>query len=164
MIVLVLPYPVSANRYWRPIHIAGRTMQAPSKDAKAYRADVARICAAVGIRSPLSGRLALTIRLYPQRPQDWALRARKLGPAWHDDVRCIDLDNANKVILDSLKGIAFDDDKWVFRLRCDRMEPDEHGARVVMAIEQLATPVVQRDLLPQSDPAPPASTSTEVIA
>jgi crossover junction endodeoxyribonuclease RusA len=150
MIVLTLPYPVSANRYWKAITIPGRTMMAPSKEAKAFRAEVAQICAAAGIRSPLAGRLALAVRLFPARPQDWARRARKLGAAWHDDVRCIDLDNANKVILDSLKGVAFDDDKWVFRLTCERMEPDEHGARAIVAIAPLAVPVVQPSLIAEA--------------
>jgi crossover junction endodeoxyribonuclease RusA len=147
MIVLTLPYPLSANRMWRAITIPGRTMMAPTKEAKAYKADVARICAAAGIRAPLAGRLAIAVRLFPARPQDWARRMRKLGPAWHNDVRCIDLDNANKVLLDSLKGVAFDDDKWVFRLQCERMEPDEHGARVIVAITQMAAPVAQASLL-----------------
>jgi crossover junction endodeoxyribonuclease RusA len=150
MIILNLPYPISANRYWRPIHIAGRTMQAPSKEAKQYRLDVSRICAAAGITGPIAGRIALGVRLFPARPQDWARRARKLGAAWHDDVRCIDLDNANKVILDSLKGVAFDDDKWVHRLQCERMEPDEDGARVVVTIERLALPVVQASLIAET--------------
>ena len=150
MILLSLPYPLSANRYWKAITIPGRTMMAPTREAKAYCADVARICAAAGIREPITGRIALAIRLFPARPQDWARRARKLGAAWDDDVRCIDLDNANKVLLDALKGIAFEDDRWVRRLQAERMEPDEHGARVIVAIEQLALPVVQVSFLEEA--------------
>ena len=62
-------------------------------------------------------------------------------------MRCIDLDNANKVLLDALKGNAIEDDKWVRRLQAERMEPDAHGARVIVAIEQLVLPVVQASLL-----------------
>lgn len=150
MILLTLPYPISANRYWRPVHIGNHITIVPTKEAKQYRIDVARICADAGLGEPLAGRLAVAVRLFPSRPQDWARRARKLGAAWDDDVRCIDLDNANKVLLDALKGIAFEDDKWVRRLQAERMEPDEHGARVIVAIEQLALPVVQASLLEEA--------------
>ncbi len=147
MILLTLPYPISANRYWRPVHIGNHITIVPTKEAKQYRLDVARICADAGICEPLSGRLAVAVRLFPQRPLDFKTRQRKFGEAWDDDVRCIDLDNANKVLLDALKGVAFEDDRWVRRLQSERMEPDEHGARVVIAIEQLVLPVVQASLL-----------------
>lgn len=149
MILLTLPYPVSANRYWRTFVPMGgdRAITHVSREAELYKRDVLHAAMAAGLTHPLPGRIAMAIRLFPARPQDWARRARKLGAAWDDDVRCIDLDNANKVLLDSLKGIAFEDDKWVRRLQAERMEPDEHGARVIVAIEQLVTPVVQGDLL-----------------
>jgi Holliday junction resolvase RusA-like endonuclease len=58
-----------------------------------------------------------------------------------------DLDNANKVLLDSLKGWAIEDDRWVRRIVSERMEPDGE-ARVVVTIEQLArAPLPQLDLL-----------------
>jgi crossover junction endodeoxyribonuclease RusA len=144
MIVLTLPYPLSANRYWRPVRIGAHITIVPTKEAKAYRADVAARCAHL---SPLPGRIAVAVRLFPHRPQDFALRQRKHGQAWSDTVQCIDLDNANKVLLDALKGIAFQDDRWVRRLQSERMEPDEHGARVIVAIEQLAIEQRQGDLL-----------------
>lgn len=147
MIVLTLPYPLSANRYWRPVRIGAHITIVPTKEAKAYRADVAQRCAHL---SPIAGRIAIAVRLYPHRPQDFATRQRKLGDAWSDTVQCIDLDNANKVLLDALKGIAFDDDKWVRKLTSERMEPDEHGARVVVAIAQLAVPVVQTSLIAEA--------------
>lgn len=153
MIVLTLPYPVSANRYWgtRVIKLKATgkwaAMTYVTPEAHDYRADVARIVHDAGIRAPLSGRIAVAVRLFPHRPLDFRTRQRKLGDAWDDTVQSIDLDNANKVLLDALKGIAFDDDKWVRRLQAERMEPDEHGARVIVAIEQLELPVVQRSLL-----------------
>lgn len=151
MILLTLPYPISANRYWatRVMPINGRQMPIVyvTSDAKAYREKVWDACLAYGITQVIPGRIAIAIRLFPARPQDWARRARKHGEAWHDDVRCIDLDNANKVLLDALKGIAFEDDRWVRRLQAERMEPDGDGARVIVAIERLAVPVVQGDLL-----------------
>ncbi|KWT89331.1 MULTISPECIES: RusA family crossover junction endodeoxyribonuclease [unclassified Variovorax] len=141
MIRLTLPYPISANRYWRNVTIPGRTMLVPTREAKEYKEQVGWLCKAAGIKAPIAGRVAITIRLYPARPQDWAKRQRTQGQTWDDTVRCIDLDNANKVLLDSLKGVAIEDDRWVRRLHCDRMEPDEKGARVEMTIEALAVPV-----------------------
>jgi crossover junction endodeoxyribonuclease RusA len=147
MIVLTLPYPLSANRYWRPVRIGAHITIVPTKEAKAYRADVAARCKHL---SPIAGRIAIAVRLFPNRPQDFATRQRKHGGAWDDTVQCIDLDNANKVLLDALKGIAFDDDKWVRRLTAERMEPDEHGARVIVAIAPLAVPVVQPSLIAEA--------------
>ncbi len=146
MIELTLPYPLSANRYWKAITIPGRTMMAPSKEAKAYKEAVGWAAREAGIRAPIAGRVAIEIRLYPQRPQDWARRARLNPAAWDDDVRCLDLDNANKVLFDALKGVAIEDDKWVRRIVAERMEPDGE-ARVVVRITPLAVPVVQGDLL-----------------
>jgi len=51
------------------------------------------------------------------------------------------------VLLDALKGVAFEDDRWVRRLTSERMEPDEHGARVIVAISQIVTEKLQGDLL-----------------
>lgn len=137
MIRLTLPYPLSANRYWKAITIPGRTMMAPSKEAKAYKAQVHAEAQRAGIRAPIAGRVEIGIQLYPQRPQDWARRSRLNPHAWDDDVRCLDLDNANKVLFDALKGVAIDDDRWVRRIVAERMEPDGE-ARVVVTITPIA--------------------------
>lgn len=134
-VVLVLPYPVSANRYWVAVTIPGRTMMAPSKEAKAYRATVFGIAIEAGIRQPIAGRVRVDIELFPARPADWAKRARK-DPQWDDSVRCIDLDNARKVLYDAMKGAVFEDDKWVFEDSARRMEPDGE-ARVVVKVTPL---------------------------
>lgn len=149
MITLTLPYPLSANRYWRSFVPRGhaRAIVTLSDEAKAYKAAVGWSVKAAGVRAPLAGRVAIGISLYPKRPQDWAKRARKDPLAWDDDVLCIDLDNANKVLLDALKGCAIEDDKWVRRIVSERMEPDGE-ARVVVTITPLALPEhPQRDLL-----------------
>lgn len=132
-VTLTLPYPISANRYWKAITIPGRTMMAPSKEAKAYKAQVCGLARIAGIRKPISGRVAIDIRLYPKRPQDWERRAKRDPLSWDDTVLCLDLDNANKVLFDALKGVAIDDDKWVRRITSERMEPDGE-ARVVITI------------------------------
>lgn len=153
MITLTLPYPISANRYWASRAYRDKktgnwmTMTYVTKDAENYKEQVGWLCKAAGIRAPLTGRVSVAVDLYPNRPQDFKTRMRKHGEAWDDTVMCIDLDNANKVLLDAIKGIAIEDDKWVRRLSSERMEPDEKGARVVVRIEQLAVPVVQPDLL-----------------
>ena len=139
MIALVLPYPISSNRYWRPVRIGAHITIVPTKEAKAYREDVGKAVKAAGVSEPIGGRVAIDVRLYPNRPQDWAKRARLNPLAWDDTVQCIDLDNANKVLLDSLKGVAIEDDKWVRRLTSERMEPDGE-ARVVVTITALALP------------------------
>lgn len=136
MITLTLPYPISANRYWRPVSLGKHITIVPTKEAKDYRKEVMRIVLAAGIVNPLRGRIAIHVDLYPHRPLDFAKRMRQLGSAWDDTVQCLDLDNANKVLLDSLKGVAIDDDKWVRRLSSERMEPDGE-ARVVVSITQI---------------------------
>lgn len=139
MIELTLPYPLSANRYWRPVKLGTHISIVPTKEAKAYREAVAWSVSRL-IRTPIAGRVAIEVQLYPQRPQDWAKRARLNPTAWDDDVRCIDLDNANKVLLDAIKGVAIEDDRWVRRLVAERMEPDGE-ARVVLRITPLAVAV-----------------------
>ncbi|MGJ7500089.1 RusA family crossover junction endodeoxyribonuclease [Variovorax sp. ZT5P49] len=151
MITLTLPYPVSANRYWasRIITVKGRQMPMVyvTEDAKNYIEQVGWLCRAAGVREPLVGRLRVTVQLYPHRPQDWQARMRKFGANWDDTVQCMDLTNCEKVLLDALNTIAFNDDKQVRSYMAERMEPDDKGARVVLRIEQIAQPVVQGDLL-----------------
>lgn len=137
-ITITLPYPISANRYWRPVPIGKHITIVPTKEAKAYKIDVGWRCKAAGILKPIIGRVRIDIQLYPARPQDWQKRQRVDGAAWDDSVRCIDLDNANKVLLDALKGFAIEDDKWVRRINAERMEPDG-DARVVVTITPIVT-------------------------
>lgn len=148
-ITVTLPWPVSANRYWRSFVPRGgsRAIVVLSDEAKAYKLQVGWLLKSAGVRAPITGRVEVGIRLYPQRPQDWARRARKDPATWDDTVQCIDLDNANKVLLDAMKGVAIDDDKWVRRIVAERMEPDGE-ARVVVTITPMASaPTVQGDLL-----------------
>lgn len=142
MIVLTLPYPISANVYWRATVRAGHAATYVSPKAQQYRDQVAWICKAKGIRQPIAGRVEIAVQLYPHRPLDWARRVRKQGQEWDDSVMCLDLDNANKVLLDSIKGIVIQDDKWVRKLSSERMVPDGEGRVVlyVRAIEVTAAP------------------------
>lgn len=97
---LVLPYPPSANRYWRT-RVAGRGPRAfvqtyLSEEAKAYKAEVARLMRINGVR-PMSGPVVLTLDVY---------RPRKAG----------DLSNRIKVLEDALNGFAYEDDSQVVAL------------------------------------------------
>lgn len=154
-ITVTLPYPVSANRYWasrtvKPKHGPSFTTTYVTAEAKAYKAAVETLLRAAGVREPIKGRVSVSYVLYPNRPQDYRTRMRKLGDAWHDTVQCIDLDNAQKVLLDALKGVAFEDDAWVRRITAERAEPDGE-ARLVVTIESIGTPQPQAALdLPQS--------------
>lgn len=151
MIELLLPYPISANVYWRSFVPKGhqRAIVTLSDEAKAYKQDVAWRVRQAGIRFPIAVRSQIEIQLYAQRPLDWAKRARKNPQTWDDDVRSIDLDNCAKVLLDSLKGHAIVDDsrRYVRRLVLEQMEPDGQ-ARVIVRITPLAAaPAPQMDLL-----------------
>lgn len=146
MIKLTLPYPLSANKYWRPVVVKGHSTMVPTKEAKAYREAIGWVAQQAGVRRPFEGRVKVDVLLYPQRPQDWAKRVRDNPLAWDDDVRCIDLDNARKVLYDSLKGVVFVDDKWVFEDSARRMEPDGE-ARVIVTVSRIAVITPQANLL-----------------
>ena len=146
-ITLVLPYPISANRYWNSFRLGNRMMVAPSSEAKAYKRQVAQLAQACGISKPIAGRVQIDIRLWPKRPKDWAKRYAQDPFAWDDTVLCLDLDNVNKVLFDALKGIAIDDDKWVRRMTSERMQPDDGGARVAVRITPLMIVKPQGSLL-----------------
>ena len=133
---IIMPYPISANRYWISFYAKhlGRVVTGPTKEATAYKRTIALAVEQAGIFEPIPGRVHVHLQLYPERPQNHKSRKRKDPLNWDDDVRCIDLDNARKVVYDALKGVLFEDDKWVWRDSAERMEPDEDGARVVVSI------------------------------
>lgn len=145
-ITLTLPYPLSVNRYWMPVKMAKHLAVLPTKEGKKWRAEAVAMCLAQGVRQPITGRVHVDVKLYPRRPLDWQTRQRKLGAGWDDGVMCIDIDNANKVLLDAMKGVVIDDDKWIRRLTAERMEPDGE-ARVVVTVTALATAEPQLGLL-----------------
>lgn len=147
MICLTLPYPISANRYWRKFLPRGhkREIMVVSDEAKAYRKEVAWRAKAAGVRKPFQHRVKVHLELYPHLPQDFAKRAKLDPDFWDDSVQCIDLTNAEKVLLDALNGIAFLDDKWVWEYSAKRMEPDGE-ARAVLTIEPLEKQRIQPDL------------------
>lgn len=87
---LTLPYPPSANRYWRSCR--GRTFV--SKEAQAYKHAVAVIAQATYGKTCHVGPVEITGSVY---------RPRATG----------DLDNRIKVLVDALQGIAYANDSQV---------------------------------------------------
>lgn len=110
---VTLPYPPSANRYWRAFR--GRTVL--SAEAKSYKKQVAAILKAAGW-VPSEGPVAYTANIY---------RPLKSG----------DLDNRLKVLGDALTGFAWVDDKQVVELHAYRHD-DKANPRVEMEIVALA--------------------------
>lgn len=106
---LIVPYPVSTNRMYRNF----RGIMVLSKEGKRYKKFVGQIALACGVR-PISGRVDVRIDLY--RPQQSG-----------------DLDNFFKVLLDSIKGISFVDDRQVKRIIADQHE-DPANPRAVVAV------------------------------
>lgn len=158
-LIVTLPYPISANRYWRTRVIT--TKKGPpivstyvSPEAKQYKESVGWLLKAKGVRDVLPGRMTVHLRLYPNRPQDYRTRMRKHGDLWDDSVMRLDLDNARKVVYDALKDIVFADDKCIFRDSGEVMEPDGREACVMVAIEPyVRTPTYQSVLdLPAPKP------------
>lgn len=147
MIALTLPYPVSSNRYWRPVRIGKHITIVPTKEAKEYKADVQRTARVAGVMKPIVGRVALTIGLYPHKPLDAAKRMRDDPLTWDDTVQCLDLDNALKVLIDAIKGVVIEDDRWVRRIVAERFEPDGK-ARVELRIEPMVVESPQLAIIP----------------
>lgn len=140
MLTLILPTPPSANRYWASFVPKGaaRANVYVTKEALAYKTEVAWLCQQAGIREPLRGRLAMEVDLYPHRPIDWQKRVRGFGAdLWDDSVQSIDLGNCEKVLSDALQGPVMVDDKQLWRITLARMEPDEGGARVVVRLAEM---------------------------
>lgn len=154
-ISLNLPYPISANRYWatRIIKMKGAlkptAMTYVTPEAKAFKDLVHKLAVAAGVRAPINGRVAIAYTLHPHCPQDAHRRMKRDPVGWEDTVQCIDLDNAQKVLLDALKGVAIEDDKWVRKISAERGTPVD-GGKLVVTITPIAPTMAaqeQGDLL-----------------
>jgi crossover junction endodeoxyribonuclease RusA len=106
---LTLPYPPSANRYWRSFR--GRVVK--SQEARDYQQAViclAPVGASNGPPTLLTGAVGLELNFY--RPQ-----------------RRGDLDNRIKVLVDALQGTLYSDDKQVSELHA-YLHDDKQNPRV----------------------------------
>lgn len=120
--MMMLPYPISTNRYWR--NFGGRMVR--SSEAMAYKDEVGFIALKQKV-ALLDGPVQVDMVLHPALPQDWQQREKK-NPLWGLEVRRIDLDNAQKVVLDALQGIAYENDRQITSLSIRLGQPLSNGA------------------------------------
>lgn len=119
MTTIRLPYPVSANRYWR--NMRGRMIR--SAEANSYRSAVAGIARKAEIR-PLAGFVELGMTYHPKTTKKGAASRVRL-----------DLDNCIKVVLDALNSVAYADDKQVIKLWAEIGQPIDGGGLTVWVLE-----------------------------
>jgi len=115
---LILPYPISTNRYWRTF----RGMTVKSAEAREYRETVRLIADREGVTQPLQGSVRVEMSYHPRRPKTYKPGA---------PVRSMDLDNVMKVAIDSLNGVAYVDDKQISHLSISKGEPVTDGSLVI---------------------------------
>lgn len=113
---LVLPYPPSANAYWRSIVIKGSVRVLVSKEAKEYKERAGMIARRL-FQKPLTGAIGMQLRVY---------RPEKRG----------DLSNRIKVLEDALCGIAYEDDSQIVEIRAYRHDSPRDG-KVEVSIWQM---------------------------
>lgn len=122
MVELVVPYPISANRYWRTRVVvpngnprAAFASTYVSEEAELYKEVVREFALAEGLK-PLLGEVEVEIHLY--RPQ-----------------RSGDLDNRIKVLLDALREIIYPDDSVICTIYAQRHE-DKNNPRALVRFSQ----------------------------
>lgn len=109
---ITLPYPPSANVYWR--HNRGRIHR--SQEAEEYIKQVGLLCMVEHLQ-PLETHVYLSMDFY---------RPARRG----------DLDNLLKVTIDALRGYAYVDDSQITELHAMRYE-DKADPRVVVFVKEL---------------------------
>ena len=115
MNTLHLPYPLSANRYWKSAYIPRlkRVQVYPSKEALNYKKAVRAIAYGTHL---CSDPCWVTIVFHPKLTKEGGAYKRRL-----------DLDNVLKVTLDALNGVAFVDDSLVHDIHISLGDPIEGG-------------------------------------
>ena len=133
---LVLPYSVSANRYWVTFAYFDRqtkkpkAVTVPSAEAKAYKEAVGWIAKAAGVKEPTTKPVHLRYTLCP--------RTRKDGSA---SQVVLDLGNALKVAEDALQGIVYVNDRQVKKIDAEYGDPTPDGALVVEVLDYQPPPM-----------------------
>ena len=128
---MLLPYPISTNRYWRTFR--GRTVR--SAEAVAYKDHVISL-ASESQSKVYTCPVEVRMMLHPERPLDWAKRAKR-DPDWALSVRRIDIDNAQKVVLDALQGVMYTNDRQITTLTIKLGEPIDGGGLSVEVFPDL---------------------------
>ncbi len=111
---LTLPYPPSANRYWRSIIIKGSVRVLLSSEARKYKAAVQTMA---GTFPLMEGRIGIVVRIY---------RPKRIG----------DLGNRIKVLEDALQGVLFANDSQIEHIEATRHE-DKVNPRAEVAVWEL---------------------------
>jgi len=132
MTILVLPYPISANRYWRSFVPKGwtRAVVHLSDEAKAYKTQVAWLARAAGFKEPTSKPISLTLVLCPRRTN---ADGKVIGVT-------MDLSNCLKIAEDALQGIVYENDRQVRELWLRYGEKTEKGQLIVEIKEFIPAP------------------------
>lgn len=112
---LVVPFPISANAYWRTAVVKGRAVTYVSEEGKAYREVVAQLCAVAGVRRFEGG---TSLRLAVFRP-------RASG----------DASNCVKVLEDALRQLAYVDDEQNIEVWVRRFDDPENPRAQVTVLE-----------------------------
>ena len=111
--MIVLPFPPLANRYWRK----WRNRMVVSDEARAYRLSALVRAKTQGVRLiPKQTRVSVSLTFYRQ-------------------ARRGDLDGALKVLLDSLQGVAFENDSQIAELHALQLE-DPTNPRVHVTVTE----------------------------
>lgn len=113
---LIMPFPPSANRYWRSITVRGQARVLISAEARAYKRRIAEDGKALKAK-PLEGKVAVQLIAY---------RPRRIG----------NLDNTLKVTLDALQGIAYLDDEQIVEIHAYRCE-DKADPRIEVEVREV---------------------------
>lgn len=133
-LVLDLPVPPSANRYWRMGRSGKSGYSHMHRDdvATQYKADVyRRACEARGLN-----------HLAAQWHQNWPMYREgvvRVTILWYRYRRSGDLDNRLKVMLDALQGIAYDKDSQVVEIHAYRRDT-KGDPSVRIEVEQIPEP------------------------
>lgn len=117
-VTLSLPYPVSANRYWRTNGKTGAVYL--SAEAKAYKREVRAIAIASGALNPMTCLVNVEVAFHA--------RMNKSGA---ESGVVLDIDNVNKVLLDSMNNLVYVDDKQVRRYLIEFSDPIVGGGLTV---------------------------------
>jgi len=112
MIELTLPYPPTLNNMF----ITRGRFRVLSPKARAYKEEVIKLAQIARIK-PIDGNVSVAMDIY---------RPRKVG----------DIDNLTKCAFDSLKGLAWHDDKQVVELHLFRFD-DKDNPRLELRIYEL---------------------------
>ncbi len=111
---ITLPYPISANRYWR----WSKRGVFVSAEAKAYKEE-ARFHAWLQGAKCTDKKISMRITLVPRTK------------------RSIDLDNALKIALDALQGVCYWNDSQVEKIHIERAAADKKNARLEIEVLEI---------------------------